>query len=209
MSTTAILGIDLAASPRRPTGICLLTGGKAVARVLYSDDDILAAAVPGIRLIVVDAPLSLPEGRCCLKSECACAASGKHFRRCDLEVRNLGIRILPLTIGPMRRLTERGMMLKQEFSRSGFEVIETFPHAAQTIWRIKRTQVQKGIRSFLKGAGIALEGVESLSLDELDAVTCALVGVYYLGERFLETGTPDEGRIILPVPGTLKLGSGE
>jgi len=36
-----VVGIDLAGSPRRPTGLCVLHGLKGETLVAFSDDDIL------------------------------------------------------------------------------------------------------------------------------------------------------------------------
>src|SRR2546422_9058914 len=104
-----VLGIDLAGSPRRPTGMCLLRGLRAQTHVAFSDDDILDAvqqAQPD--LVPIDAPLSLPKGRRTISDR-----RGEHFRDCDLDLRRRGIRFFPVTLGPMRMLTERGLALKE------------------------------------------------------------------------------------------------
>src|SRR5690606_24326692 len=62
-----ILGLDLAGSPRRPTGFCVLRGRRVQVGHVFSEEDILAliaAAAP--QLVAIDAPLALPAGRCCL-----------------------------------------------------------------------------------------------------------------------------------------------
>ena len=59
-----VAGIDLAGSPRRATGVCILRGNRAETCVALSDDEILEAirmAAPAI--VPMDAPLSLPAGR--------------------------------------------------------------------------------------------------------------------------------------------------
>src|SRR2546426_1471383 len=98
-----VLGIDLAGSPRRPTGLCLLRRSQAQTSVAFSDEDILNTvhqARPD--LVPIDAPLSLPKGRKTISDR-----GGGHFRDCDLELRRRGIRFFPVTLGPMRMLTER------------------------------------------------------------------------------------------------------
>ena len=60
-------------------------------------------------LIVIDAPLSLPKGRCCLEKECKCAIGG-HFRQSEREIRLYGP-VLPLTFRGMKMLTMRGVNL--------------------------------------------------------------------------------------------------
>jgi predicted nuclease with RNAse H fold len=193
-----ILGLDLAGSPRRPTGFCALRGRRVTVGHLFGDEDILAmvnALTP--HLIAIDAPLGLPAGRCCLLNTCACAGA-THFRASDYELRRLGIRFFPITLGPMRQLTHRGMHLKSVLESVGFEVIETYPGAAQDIWGIPRQRDVPGLRRGL--SRFRLQGLRRSepSPHILDAVTCALVGELYLRGVASRLGSPDEALMILP-----------
>ncbi len=199
-STACSIGLDLAGSPRRPTGFCALTGRCVQVGHLFDDKDILSAvrsAHP--QLIAIDAPLALPVGRCCLLNTCTCAKT-THFRASDLELRRLGIRFFPMTLGPMRQLTIRGMQLKAAFEAKGFRVIETYPGGAQDLWGIPRQRdiagLARGLRRF------RLQGLVSAeqSPHMLDAVTCALVGRLYLAGKALSIGSPEEALMILPLP---------
>ena len=107
-----VVGIDLAGSPKRPTGLCVLRDLVAETRVGFSDDDILDF-VQETRptLIPIDAPLSLPKGRRTVHDR-----SGEHLRECDRALLRLGIRFFPVTLGPMRMLTERGLALKAKLN---------------------------------------------------------------------------------------------
>ena len=174
-----VLGIDLAGSPRRPTGLCLLRGLKAYTHLAFSDDDILDAiqeAQP--HLIPIDAPLSLPNGRRTIHDR-----SGEHFRRCDRALLRRGIRFFPVTLGPMRMLTERGLALKAKIRAMGFRVVECYPGAAQDVWGIPRQhRDRKGLLAGLRSLGI--NGVSKAATgDELDAATAALVGRWFLLHR--------------------------
>src|SRR2546427_3740748 len=129
-----VLGIDLAGSPRRPTGLCLLRGLSAQTHVAFSDEDILNTvqqAQPD--LVPIDAPLSLPKGRKTIHDR-----AGEHFRDCDRELQRRGIRFFPVTLGPMRMLTERGLELQAKIRGMGYRVIECYPGAAQDVWGIPR-----------------------------------------------------------------------
>jgi predicted nuclease with RNAse H fold len=197
-SFTCILGLDLAGSPRRPTGFCVLRGRRVRVGHLSGDEDILATvetAAP--QLIAIDAPLALPAGRCCLRNTCACART-THFRVSDYELRRLGIRFFPITLGPMRQLTERGMQLKVALETQGIPVIETYPGAAQDIWGIPRQRDVAGLRRGL--SRFRLQGLKRTerSPHVLDAVTCALVGKLYLEGEAWSIGSPDEALMILP-----------
>jgi len=174
-----VLGIDLAGSPRRPTGLCLLRGLRAHTHVAFSDEDILNTvhqAQPD--LVPIDAPLSLPKGRKTIHDR-----SGEHFRDCDRELQRRGIRFFPITLGPMRMLTERGLALKAKIRAMGYRAIECYPGAAQDVWGIPRQHRDR--KELL--AGLRKRGVRGLTnaptSDELDAATAALVGQWVLSGR--------------------------
>jgi len=171
-----VVGVDLAGSPGRPTGVCILRGLNAQTSIAFGDEEILEIIKnAGPDLVTVDAPLSLPEGRKTIHDR-----SGEHFRECDRELRRRGIRFFPVTIGPMRMLTERGMALKAKVERMGSCVMECYPGAAQDVWGIPRQhRDRKGLLEGLKDLGV--KGLaEVLTGDELDAVTAALVGRWLL-----------------------------
>ena len=193
-----IIGIDLAGSERRETGFCILEEDRVRTKVLKADEEIIGSTVEEKpELTAIDAPLSLPKGRCCLRDDCPCRGRG-HLRNCDRDLIKLKIRFFPLTLGPMRSLTRRGMMMKKVLEQRGFTVVEVYPGGAQDIWGIPRKQ--KGVellRYNLKRMGVV--GIEERSTHhELDAVTCALVGKLYLEGNFVLLGDPEEGQIVMP-----------
>lgn len=106
--------------------------------------------------------------------------SGGHFRDCDRELRRLGIRFFPVTLGPMRMLTERGMALKARIEAMGSRVVECYPGAAQDLWGIPRQHKDRaGLLAGLRKLGV--KGLpEALTGDELDAATAAMVGRWFL-----------------------------
>ena len=143
VSRACILGLDLAGSPRRPTGFCVLRGRRVTVGHLFGDEDICRDGwYMAPQLIAIDAPLGLPAGRCCLLNACACAGTS-HFRVSDYELRRMGIRFLPITLGPMRQLTQR-ICTRSVLENSGFEVIEDLG-AAQDIG-IPRQRDVAGLR---------------------------------------------------------------
>jgi predicted nuclease with RNAse H fold len=169
-------------------------------RTVHSDDEILAfieASPPS--LVAIDAPLSLPTGRTSLEER-----TGEHFRACDRELQKRGIRFFPITLGPMRSLTTRGIRLKELLAGRGFEVIEIYPGAAQDIWQIARKQ--GGLAKLRRGLEqLGLKGLEkNMNGDELDAVTGALVGRLYLKGQAEVLGNFGEGAIVLPITKKLR-----
>ncbi len=202
---TVIVGIDLAGSPRRPTGLCILHGMKAYTQLAFDDEEILSAvdhAKPD--LVPIDAPLSLPNGRKTIHER-----SGAHLRECDRELQRRRIRFFPITLGPMRMLTERGLALRAKIETMSYRVVECYPGAAQDIWGIPRQHHDlKGLLRGLKDLG--LRGLtRKMTSDELDAVTAALVGRWFLMGRGEMLGGEEgivipQGRLMpLRVSGTL------
>ncbi|MGH7164221.1 MAG: DUF429 domain-containing protein, partial [Nitrospiraceae bacterium] len=193
-----VVGIDLAGSPRRPTGVCVLRGLKSHTHIAFSDEEILHAvqqAQPD--LVPIDAPLSLPEGRRTIHDR-----SGEHLRTCDRALLRRGIRFFPVTLGPMRMLTERGLALKAKIQAMGYRVIECYPGAAQDVWGIPRQhRDRKGLLAGLKNLGV--NGLtKAATSDELDAATAALVGRWFLLDRGEMLG--GKHGILIPSGGSLK-----
>jgi predicted nuclease with RNAse H fold len=190
-----VVGIDLAGSPARNTGICTLRGFRIVqCETVHSDEEIISHvrhANPDI--IAIDAPLNLPPGRKTIEDR-----NREHFRPCDRELLKRGIRFFPITLGPMRSLTTRGIALRKMFVRRGYRVIEMYPGAAQDIWRIPRkqnslTRLRKGLEKLgLHGLNAKMNG------DELDAMTGALVGHLFLQGKAEVLGNFKQGAIVVP-----------
>ena len=190
-----VVGVDLAGSVRRPTGICILRGLRAETHIVFGDEEILtwvSQARPEI--VPIDAPLSLPDGRSTIHDR-----SGGHFRDCDLELKRRGIRFFPITLGPMRMLTERGMALKAKIEAIGYRAVECYPGAAQDLWGIPRQHKDRA--GLLAGLGkLGVKGLpEVLTGDELDAATAALVGRWFLRGKGEQIGG-DQGIVIPSVP---------
>jgi hypothetical protein len=194
MKPLVVLGLDLAGSPRRPTGVCLLRAFAAETRILLADHEIESFAVQsGPDLVTVDAPLNLPPGRVSFEDR-----SGKHYRPCDLELRARGIPFFPITLGPMRALTLRGIALKNTLEKRGIRVLEMYPGGAQDLWGIPRAK--RDAKSLRRGlARMGLKGLgPRISEHELDAATGALVGRLFLQQQAVVYGDFETGAILMP-----------
>ncbi len=192
-----VVGIDLAGSEKRNTGFCVMDSRmRCRTTVLHSDGEILTntlAAQPEV--VSIDAPLFLPKGRENLEKR-----GPPHFRECDKELLRMHIRFFPISLGPMRMLTARGMKLRATLEARGLEVIESFPGAIQDVLGMPRKQ--EGLQELaqaLSRHGIKLgRPTDGLTGDELDAVTSALVGLLYSKGDYKAIGDPEEGLMILP-----------
>ncbi|WP_321422403.1 DUF429 domain-containing protein [uncultured Methanobacterium sp.] len=187
-----IMGIDLAGKVDNPTGICILNTDESREYeidmgTLYTDEEILGnidRLQPS--LIAIDAPLSLPKGRCCLEKECECAVGG-HFRQSEREIRRYGS-VLPLTFTGMKMLTLRGVGLASVLLGK-FQLKETHPRTAGKM--LNWENLEKDLENYFHLPPNPTE-------HELDAAIAALTGFFYINDCFLELGNEDEGTIILP-----------
>jgi len=182
-----ILGIDLAGKEENPTGISIFDRYKMDLSTIYTDQDILKL-IDELKptVIVIDTPLSLPKGRCCLEKNSKCAVGG-HFRQAEKDIRQYG-RVLPLTFHGMKMLTLRGVKLASEL-KNDYELLESHPRTIQKILKF-RDQLS-GLNQFFRVSSNATE-------HELDAGVLALTGFLYHKKCCIALGDPNEGIIIIP-----------
>src|SRR5512139_1233661 len=189
-----VVGLDLAGVETRPSGFCKLDGLQTETCGVYTDQEILTkvqTVLPDV--VAIDAPLSLPPGRSTIDEK-----TSVHLREADRELLRRKIRFFPITLGPMRQLTKRGIKLKAALGAMGFRAIEVYPGGAQDVLGIPRKQ--QGLDKLRAGLGsLGLKGLRSdMSDHELDAVTCAYVGMLFLEGKSVTYGAPEHG-IIMPV----------
>jgi hypothetical protein len=185
----SIVGLDLAGVESRPTGFCILVDMRAETSLVYTDNEIIAKIrESNPRVVAIDAPLSLPPGRKSIEER-----TNVHLRESDRELLKRGIKFFPVTLGPMRKLTERGISLKRILEAEHFTVIEAYPGGAQDVLGIPRKQ--KGLGNLKAGLeNLGIEGLNSqMSNHELDAVTCAYVGKLFLEGQAVTYGDPNDG----------------
>ena len=188
-----VVGLDLAGVETRPSGFCVLDGLKVETCVFYADKEIIQK-IEELKpeVIAIDAPLSLPPGRKSIEEK-----TDIHLRECDKELLKRRIKFFPITLGPMRKLTERGIKLKKILKNKGFRVIEVYPGGTQDILKISRKQ--QGLNELRKGLEkLKIESLTSKMNDhELDAVTCAFVGKLFLEGKSETLGVIENG-IVMP-----------
>jgi len=196
-----IVGIDLTGSETRPSGWCLLNGNEAITSRLGSTREIVDETIKAKPdLVSIDSPLSLPVGRTSVDDKDAARNQAGITRACERILRRRGINVYPCLIPSMQRLTQRGIELAKEFRSGGLPVIESYPGAAQDIMGIPRKRASlellaKGMQRF----GIAGSFTEaSVSHDELDAITSAIVGLFFWSGKFEALGNEEEDYLIIP-----------
>ncbi len=190
MRLDSLLAIDLAGTPKNRSGLAYFKGRNIITVSLYSDEEILDVALSErFKVIGIDAPLSLPKGRVSLEEK------GPHFRECDLLLRKRGYRFFPLTLGGMRKLTDRGISLKNILEKEGKTVYEIFPGASLDALGIKRKSSEE-VKSFVKELSFR-ENITNL--DESDAVI-GLLTLYFLFKGQSEFLKGRDGSILVIKP---------
>ncbi len=196
-----IVGIDLTGSEARPSGWCLLENGKAATQKIGSDQDLIEATMrTQPRLISIDSPLSLPIGRTIVEDSDPGRDEFGIMRECERILKKRGVNVYPSLIRSMQALTARGIRLANYFRSIGVPVIESYPGAAQDIMNIPR----KGADLALLKEGLAEFGIsgdfekQNVSHDELDAITSAVVGLFFMSGKFEGLGNEAEEYLIIP-----------
>ena len=199
---TVTLGIDLRSGPRYPTGVALMSVDRrlrylATVRTDVELYEVVARGQP--RLIAIDAPLALPEGRCCADPDCECARFGI-MREVDRACAAAGYQPFPTLLPSMVKLTLRGMALHKQLSGEGYDIVEVYPGMTQDILGIprKRDGVD-GLRRGLKREGVlGIPRARRVMHDEYDAVTCALTAWLHLEGRTEQMGPGVPVPLVLP-----------
>ena len=152
------------------------------------------------RIVSIDSPLSYPAGRDCTDPSCECRKYGI-TRYCERLLSSFGIGVYPCLIPSMEKLTSRGISLAKKFRDLGIEVIESYPGVAQDILSIRRKQNGLDhLKNSYKNFGITGDyfSAKKISHDELDAISSALVGFFYLNGQYVALGNREEDYLIVP-----------
>ena len=181
-----VIGIDLAASSRNPTGWAILKNQNVKTKLLYTDNEILESTLQTEpALIAIDAPLSLPK-------------NGEFFRKTDKEMIRKGYRVLPPNFPVMKKLTLRAISLNKLIEEKTYKAIEVHPTSTRKALEMPLKD-WKAIQENLKTLGLKGEiETKPLATHEIDAVTAALTAVLHLQSQTESIGNDEEGYTIVP-----------
>jgi predicted nuclease with RNAse H fold/uncharacterized protein YprB with RNaseH-like and TPR domain/dephospho-CoA kinase len=196
-----VIGIDLTGSEARPSGWCVLRANEAETCLIMTDDEIIGRSMAERPAIIsIDSPLSLPYGRIRVEDDDPGRSEYGIMRRCERELKRRGINVYPCLLPSMQALTRRGMRMAARFRSEGIPVIESYPGAAQDIMGIPRKGAGvEFLRQGLSDFGICGSSLnERISHDELDAITSAIVGSFFLSSRYEALRGPSEDALIIP-----------
>jgi len=163
-----IAGVDLAAKPKNPTGICLLKSRNNYKLLtLYEDEEIIDAINENkVEIVAIDAPL-MKEIR---------------IREADRILKKYGA--MPPTLPSMRMLTTRAIKI---IERLDAITIEVFPTASAKILGIYDKDYRKMAEKL---------NIEPSNKHELDAYLAAYTGYLYKKGLTIEVGNKE--KIIIP-----------
>lgn len=208
-----IVGIDLTGSEARPSGWCVLTGNIAETEMIATDDEMIARVVAASpSLVSIDSPLSMPFGRIRVEDDDPGRLEFGIMRRCERELKRRGINVYPCLLPSMQGLTRRGMRLAARLRRLGVPVVESYPGAAQDIMGIPRKGAGEAfLKAGLEGFGVSGDFLtKAVRHDELDAITSAIVGSFFVAGKYEALVGPSEDALIIPdlkaVPGPVVVG---
>ena len=199
------LGVDLAGVEHRETGIALLQNDRLeLLTTAAGDRDILAcAALAGpAAVIAVNAPLTLPRGRCCLDDDCRCRHDpGTRSRQVERDLLHLGVPILATAL--IKVLARRGIRLAAKLRAAGWEPLEVYPYATLRLLGLpaggKRTALgRRRIHQALQALVPGLDHPQA-SEHQLDAVVCAYTARLWSEGATRTVGTAEEGRMVIPI----------
>ncbi|MEM2108487.1 MAG: DUF429 domain-containing protein [Candidatus Bathyarchaeia archaeon] len=181
-----VIGIDLAASSKNPTGWALLRRKALETTLIRTDSEILESIVKNQPIIVaIDAPLHLPK-------------KGNFFRNADREMIRKGYKVFSPTFPIMQKLTLRAIKLNRLIGEKKYKIIEVHPTSTRKALEMPLKD-WKAIQEILKTLGLKGElEIRALTPHEIDAATAALTAVLHLKQQTEGVGDHEEGYIIVP-----------
>lgn len=196
-----VVGLDLTGSAKRPSGFCVMRGPEVSTTTLADDDEIIQAVLDAKPdLVSIDSPLCLPVGRTRVTDDDPARGGAGIMRMSERILKRRGINVYPCLLPSMQRLTARGIGLASILRAHGIQVIECYPGAAQDIMGIPRKGageewLKLGLTDF--GAHGAFT-TDHVTHDELDAITCSIVGFFHLAGLTEGIGGEGEEPMVIP-----------
>jgi predicted nuclease with RNAse H fold len=204
LGSAVCVGVDLAGVERRETGIAVLHDGRLTLLTSAGDDGEIFrhVAVAGRgAAVAINAPLTIPRGRCCLDDDCPCRYDpGTRSRELERELLHMGVPIL--ATGLIKVLARRGAHLATLLRAHGWAPLEAYPFATLRLLGLptKGKRTREGRRAIHDALQCCVPGLAhpGASEHQLDAVDCALTAHLWRQGRTRMVGAPDEGQTVIP-----------
>lgn len=196
--------MDLAGLPTNPSGVAVLRDGRLeMLTSLGPDAEIidLARSLGPRTVLSVNAPLSLPRGRCCMDDDCRCRHDpGTRSRALERQLARERVPILASAL--LKVLARRGIVLARTLRAAGFTVLETYPYATLLLLGLppRGKRSRRGRRRIAEVLAPLVPGLDhpDATEHEIDAVVCALTADLWLRGRCRRVGDPSEGEMVVP-----------
>ncbi|MCX5998127.1 MAG: DUF429 domain-containing protein [Chloroflexi bacterium] len=209
MSKTDFIGIDLTSSPQKGSACVGLDRelNLIFAGILSATGDLVAiVASEQPCLTAIDAPLTLPEGLCCLEEKCDCQPGRGKGRECERQLAKSGIPCYFTTKRSIiRKIATRGIALKNALDNRGFQAIEVYPYATKVrLWgkSIPSKTTPHGLASLRDKLARLMPSLEpyiaDFSHDLCDAAIAAYTAYLHECEQTEWLGSLQEGQICIP-----------
>ncbi len=206
----SLLGIDLAASSKRPSAYAVLNGHQELSEMgAFHTYEELLEVLDGHKpnIIAIDAPLTLPLGLDCLEESCPCEPSLKQKgRTAEVELAHMGIGCFYTSKRSIiKGLVYRGVEFYRALTTRGHQVIEVYPYATKVVLfgdKIPRKASRQGmafvkekLRELIWGLDPIVDG---LNHDRCDALLAAYTAHCHFEEGTDSLGLAEEGYIVIP-----------
>jgi predicted nuclease with RNAse H fold len=210
MPVSDFIGLDLTSSPNKASACIGIDKDLRLIFIglLHDDTDIIVAlGSHSPHLVAIDAPLTMPQGLCCLEESCSCQPEqAKKGRKCERGLAKLGIPSYSTTKRSIiRSMVYRGLKIRNELKGRGFEVIEVYPYASKIrLWgKPIPSKLKPAGLDFLRSRLVALVPcltpyVADFNHDLCDAVIAAYTAYLHYSGKTETIGDPEEGVIHIP-----------
>jgi uncharacterized protein len=193
---TVIAGVDYGAKLSGNTAVAVLKKGKVElfkTKVKENADDFIVEVLSKhqVKMIFIDAPLSLPRSYQGIKEE---TEPEFFYRQCDKETGAMS----PLFLGG---LTARAIALKYCLNRKEIEVYETYPSYLCRLLNIDRVKTADGVFEMFHRIKNELNGlfgnIEPQTIHEIDALLALYSAIRFCQQQHVVLGDASEGEILV------------
>ena len=206
----SVLGIDLSASPKRPSEYALLDGQAMLHQLDHFDtfDELFGfLEVHRPSVIAIDAPLYLPLGLDCLEEHHSCShVLDQKGRVSEQELARMHIGCFFTTKRSIiKTLIYRGMKLSKDLAERGYQVIEVYPYATKVLLfgdKIPPKNSPQGLAFLKEKLSKLIDGLDpyldGLNHDRCDALLAAYTASLHCENQTDLLGIAEEGFMVVP-----------
>lgn len=206
-----LLGVDLRSTAKHASAVAILGDDSQITHLgnFHTNEELIAIIDnhhPS--LVAIGTPLALPEGLCCLETNCGChfTSPQRKGRVSEIELARMGISCFFTNKGSIiRELIYRGIKLSRQLREMDYKVIEVYPHASKVILFGDKVPPKNSSRSldFMRASlPTLIEGLEphleTLDRNRCDALMNSYTALLHSQDCTDILGSSDEGLLSLP-----------